>query len=251
MNSCMIKAMAKANIIPGLTSGEPKYMLSSETKMKVKIKATENTVESFEIYNCDTDGQTQYMGGTNSDGAVTFKVRISAPSIFVTMSATGNMVGSEWSSKSLTVGYNLPSSYSEFTIDQKSDYLDVSGIVDSGTLGTLDSNDVQIYSRAQLIGNSAKTYALGDGSVRFSVGGNSATATNWDGDTKVIGSGPTTYDSAVSSATLPSIPTTRASQFTATETWDCAMPSDALNMESVGGNAGLMTDVQACMADFQ
>lgn len=256
MNSCMIKAMSKADVIPGLTTGVYKYMTSSSSAMKVKITADGSDVKSFEIFGCNSGTQNQYMSGTNSGGNVTFSLRISSatPSIFVKMDATGVMSGSDWTSKSLTVGYYVAATphYSEFTIAQHSDYLDISGFVDHGTLGTLDGTDVQLVSRVQLIGNSVSTYALGDGSIKTATGGAGSSSTNWNGDTAVVGSGPTTYDSAVSSATLPSVPSTRTTQYTSSEQWDCSVSSDALNMDTVAAsNASLMSAVSACMSEFQ
>ncbi len=256
MNSCMIKAMSKADVIAGLTSGEYKYMSSSTSSMKVKITADGTDVKSFEIFGCNSGTQNQYMSGTNSGGNVTFSLRISSasPSVFVKMDATGVMSGSAWTSKSLTVGYNVPSSssYSEFTIAQQADYLDITGFIDHGTLGTLDGNDVQLVSRAQLIGNSVSTYALGDGSIKTATGGAGSTSTNWNGDTAVVGSGPTTYDSFVASASLPSVPSTRTTQFTTAEQWNCSVSADALDLDKVAAsNTSLLSDVMACMGEFQ
>jgi hypothetical protein len=255
-NSCIIKAVAKSNVVPGLTSGEYKTFNDSSGPTKVKITANGTDVTSFEIFSCNGSTQSQYMSGTNTNGNVTFNLKISGGTvsqpIFVKMLATGTMEGANWTSKTLTVGYSVSSNYSEFTIAQQSNYLDITGYVDSGTLGTLDANDVQLVSRSQLIGSTVPTYALGDGSVRIATGGGSASSTNWNGDTGVVGSGPTTYDSAVASATFPSVPTTRTTSFTSSEQWDCSVGSDAINLEQAAtSNATLMTDVQSCILEFQ
>jgi hypothetical protein len=255
VNSCIISAMAAAGVVPGLTSGDAKYFTSSGSKTKVKITADGSTIKTFEIFSCEGATQNQFMGGTNTNGNVTFEAKMSgsAPSVyFVSMSATGTMSGSNWTSKSLDVSYSLSNTYSLFTIAQQSDYLDISGISDSGTLGTLDANDVRLVSRAQLIGSDVQTYAMGDGAVRMALGANAASATNWNGDTGVVGSGPTTYDSVVASATLPSIPTTRITAFESDEQWDCNSDGSDVDLESVAAtNPSLMSAVQECIGDFE
>ena len=253
-NSCMIAAVSEADIVPGLTDGTYKYLYSSTMTMKVKITASNKTVTSFEIFTCNGGSQIQYMSGTNLGGNVTFGLRVSSSGNFVTMDATGTLSGDDWSSKVLNTGYYLPGSgtYSYFTITQEANYLDISGAIDRGTLGTLDATDVRLVSRAQLLGSSSKTYALGDGSVRTATGANAATTNNWNGDTGVHGGGPTTYDADVAAASLPSIPTTRTSAFTAAETWDCTMGADAINFESAGAsNSSFMAAAMKCQEDFQ
>jgi hypothetical protein len=142
--------------------------------------------------------------------------------------------------------------YSFFSMTQGSNYLDVNGVIDSGTIGTLDGNDVRLVSRAQLIGSGTTTYALGDGSLLTAVGLNASSSTNWNGDTGVHGSGPTTYDSVVASATLPSVPTTRATAYETSEQWDCQMVGAGTDFATaMASNSSLIADIQTCNQEFQ
>lgn len=254
MNSCMISAVSAYDIVPGITSGSFKYLRSDSSQMKVKVSVTDKVVSSFEIFNCDNGVQTQYVTGTNSNGNVTFKLRGGDSNFFVSMDATGQMSGTNWTSKSLNVGFysSTMSQYSYSTVTQNQDYLDISGIIDTGTLGTLDGSDIRLVSRAQLIGSSIQDYALGDGSIRIASGVGAASNNNWNGDTAVHGSGPTTYDSAVASATLPSIPTSRVTSFTGAEQWDCSEAEASIDFAArASSNSGFMNAVMACQEAFQ
>lgn len=255
LNSCTTSAVAKAGIIPGLTSGEYKYLDMQDSKMKVKVTVSGTVMSSYELFYCDADGQNQYVSGTNDGTNVTFtmKIKPAGTNYFVNIGVEGTLSGTTWTSKRVTTGfYNGASgstTYSYFTMTQGLDYLDVSGIYDQGTLGTVDGTDWRMVSRAQLLGNSYKTYALGDGSSKHVMGTGSVATTNWNGDTGVHGSGPTTYDSVVSSATVPSLPTSRVTTFSSDETWDCSMESP-VDTSSAMSNSAFMTDMMACASEL-
>jgi hypothetical protein len=255
-NSCMVAAVVSNDIIPGLTSGEYKYLNSSNgITMKVKVALSGTTVTSYELYTCVNGEQVQYISATDTNGDVTFKFRATGSSLFVAMDATGKLADGQWTSKVLDAGFYSSSGtpyYDYFQITQQSDYLDVTGYLDSGTLGTQDVNDIRIVSRAQLLGDSPQNYAMGDGAVRTATGAGAASNTNWNGDTGVEGAGPTTYDSAVASATLPTAPTTRATAFTADETWDCQMVGGGIDfLASAASNPAFLAQGMACEEEFQ
>ena len=255
LNSCIIKSLAKADVVPNLTSGNYVYMTTSSSNLKVSVSLSGGTLSSFKVFGCSGTTQNQYIGGSNTNGNVVFSGRILSSPYFVTLDATGTMSGTNWTSKSVTIGeYNggTTPSYSQFTMTQNPSYLDITGVLDQGTLGTLDGADVRLYSRAQLIGTSVATYALGDGSVLKAIGTSSSSQTNWNGDTSVEGSGPTTYDSVVAAGTLPTIPTTRATAFATAEQWDCSTPSTAVNVQQVAtSSSSLISDLSTCVGSFQ
>lgn len=253
-DSCMVAAVASHELVPGITSGEYKYLDLGQSQMKVKIVLSGTEVTSYELFTCYNGSFLQYVSLTKTGSAATYKFRSNGGgNMFITMQANGTVTGDAWTSKTLDVGFYLGTgpSYSFFNMAQGSDYLDISGGTDAGTLGTLDALDNRLVSRAQLLGSSAKTYAMGDGSVRSASGVGAPSNTNWNGDTGVHGAGPTTYDSAVASATLPTIPTTRVTAFTADETWDCQMSNPANFNALAAANPAFTADAMVCTADFE
>lgn len=251
-NSCSIVALEKSGVISGLTSGDFIYLYADNIRIKAKVKVEGGVVSLFEMNHCMDGVQVQHMAGTNSGGNVTFTFRSKDTGTFASMDASGTLSGETWTSKTVNFKFYNTTSLSNFTISQNSDYLDITGTIDSGTIGTLDGTDFRMVSRAQLLGSSAKTYALGDGSIRAATAAGAASNTNWNGDTGVHGAGPTTYDADVASATLPSVTSTYATDFTASETWDCSMPGGGIDFASaITGNETLMNDMIACSEDFQ
>jgi hypothetical protein len=186
---------------------------------------------------------------------VTFAFRSKdASSYFMAMDATGTMSGEAWLSKTVTAKFYSVSSarLDVFTIAQNSDYLDITGAMDSSTIGTVDGSDFRFVSRAQLLGSNAKTYALGDGSSKMQLGAGSGATNNWNGDSGVHGAGPTTYDADVASATLPSMTAVYATDFTTDEAWDCQTSGTVYNFATLmSSNATLLSDMIACSEDFQ
>lgn len=252
-DSCMVAAVAANEIVPGLTSGEFKYIDQGDSQMKVRVVLSGDEVETYENFTCYQGSFMQYVKMTKvgSTATYTFRSNGGQAGLFVTMDASGTVSGDSWTSKTLTVGFYSSTNYSFFTMTQGTDYLDINGGIDSGTLGTLDGTDVRLVSRTQLLGSSAQTYAMGDGSIRYASGVGSAANTNWNGDTGTVGAGPTTYDSVVASATLPTIPTTRTTAFTAAETWDCQMSNPVNFQAAAASNSAFVTQAMACVEDFE
>jgi hypothetical protein len=252
-NSCAIGAIRQFDLLPGLGDGTDVYTVQDTMAIKANVKVTGDTVTSFTVIHCMDGEQVQYMSGTNVGGSVTFKFRSKSDSNFMTMDAEGTMSGDTWTSKTLDVlFYNQSGSSSSFTITQTASLLDITGVLDNGTLGTLDGSDYRSVSRVELLGDSPATYAIGDGSVRSAVGAGGAANNNWNGDTGVHGGGPTTYDSHVASATLPSIPSSYPTDFTSDEQWNCQAVGTPVNlMTAAAGNPAVIAAMNECNEAFQ
>ncbi len=249
---CMVQAMANNSIVPNLTDGEYHYAGDDEMGMKIKVVATDDVLESYEMFLCSSSTQVGYVDATLTGTSVAFLMKSIQSGMGFSIDASGEYSDGAWLSKSMTFLADMTGlGKMKGSITQYSDYVDIQGTSDTST------TDFQFYSRAQLLGSSPATYALGDGSAKAALDSVdlAGSPVSWLGDSpaSVMGTAANgAFYADVTSGSYHALPLSDTVTFGTAETWDCESSADATNfMTAAAGNTGFQTAIQACVDAFQ
>lgn len=236
----------------------------SGIKVKFKIVKSGGNIQLFEMFMCQGgDTQTGYVvedlsnlsaASITSVNTGTFSGGTYASRVGVSGAAT---TAGAWTSKAIEYSsYNTQTSGGAGTFSQKAtvtqlaDRLTVSAFM-SGSYGS-STFENRMYGVMQILGDSSlDTFALGDGSAKYSLShteGGTQTYSNtssWLGDTRAPLSPASSGEqyATANAATLRSIESVSIS-YASTETWDCTAPSSFTTATFSG--AAMESGVQAC-----
>lgn len=242
-NTCVVQALINGGYVkPDGTD----YLISPDPSAAVKISAqvSNSVVTSYSIHVCMGNGATQnalfISGATGADGTTTATAKFdesrnptpgTQKSVII---VSGGLADGSWTSKTVDMTFYDPSQIGKYAITQNGDNMIVKGSVD----GTVD---YQMYSQFKLLGDSASTYALDQGSSKMSVGGGSDAVTSWNSDGQAGGSA---YATEVTAGTYFPLPTFSGT-ISGSESWDCSRGSaTVVDVGSVSSTT--QTALEAC-----
>lgn len=247
--SCLVQKLAQRGIIP--TDGTSAYftMPDSSMKMNATLDAATNTITSFNMYNCSSGTQDQFVGSSITGSNATMYFKMNNTSANVSMSISGTVSDGNWATKTITQNLNITNMFiAKSTITQKASTMESQ----SAFYISSSSTSVQQNSIFSLYGNSEDTYAMGEGSAKtqFINGSNPASENTYSWDDLGATASTSAHLANISTATYLTVPTTNSitaeTAFTTDQTWDCQVVGSPVEMQNISSAA--QADVNTCFA---
>lgn len=248
---CYLGAFAKAGKLSDHLDGKDHYfIISGVGQTKFKAVVSDGSISSFELFGCwgPSTQDTYFKVDLKTNGETTLTSwRTYNPGTHRNV-VTGTINSSgQWAGTKKVVSYHSSDSpYSAYSeLIQGTETLTLSGFY------TVPTATRQFFAEMQGLGlNSLKTFALGDGSGKYSstfVPGYSGT-TSWTGDTQapLVPASSGAYYSKANDATLMAV-TTVSTALQTGETWDCVATGSSFPYLYPSDVA---TDIAACDDTF-